>query len=220
MPWWILLAAFGVVAVSKQVQAAHAVKVAGPWGPVIRAFGGRPLPVPTTATLQTLGEYLRQSGVWRWDAASLTRPNNASVAARYGYQAFVPPLEWFPRWVAMALVAQSLAAHAPSGQTPRVRNLYRPADYNADPQVGGESDSYHVTAQAVDVDFAHKADRQAAEAWLRRVYCKNPYLKMGLGVGRSTLHVDLLGDFRRPAQWPYDDTARAEGVTEGTLRCP
>lgn len=210
MPAWPLIFLGGIAAVSALKVASDVLdrKAAGQWGPALMLFGGRPVVPPVEASLTALDQYARASGVQAWTAETLATPHNRSVAQSLGYAFLVPPLELFPAWVTLAAVAQTAAQHAPSGVT--VRNLYRPEDYNE--AVGGEGRrSYHVTAQAVDMDFEDRDERRAFERWLRALQCKNTWLKMGIGSGRKTLHVDLLGTRSRPWNWWYDHT---DGVTD------
>ncbi len=212
MPWYWLLLALGF---AKVVVEKWNVKVGGPWGPVIILFGGRVVPVPAAPSprLALLDRFLRDSGVTRWSAEELTRPSSPRAAAAAGFDRLIPPLIWWHRFAAMALAAQGLDYRAPNGT--QIRNLYRPEPYNT--AIGGASESYHVTAGAIDVDFVSRRDREAAELWIRRVYCKQRWLKMGLGVGRKTIHLDFLGDRSRPWQWAYDDTV---DVPTGRISCP
>lgn len=222
MPWWLLLLLTGgAVAVAKVRAAEINPKLAGEWAPVIALFGGRVVPLdplpdnsPNGAVVAQFRRWAHASGLTLWQTDELLIPNHPDVAARYGYSLFLPPYEWWYRWLAHALVGQALARRAPSGAV--VRNLWRPEAYNADPRVGGSPQSYHVLSQAVDVDFAERRDREVAERWIRSVYCKNRWLRMGLGVGRRVLHVDLLGERSRPWQWAYDGTV---SVPEGRIPC-
>lgn len=174
----------------------------GFWFKAVEEFGGRPIsPDLYPHTFDGLDRYLADSHVGSFfDARTISAPHHASVAASLGYLSFLPPREWWPRTAALMAVANQMAAMA--GFDVELRNHWRPRDYNA--RVGGVDESAHVTAAAIDLDFETTTGRERAEAFVRGIQSSEPWLKVGIGVGRKSLHVDMLTDKpQRPNTWEY-----------------
>jgi hypothetical protein len=152
------------------------------------------------ATVAGFAEYLMASGVKAVSADELTRPNHADVAARLGFQAFLPPKAWWPRGAALALLTQSMetATHAAA----RVRNWWRPAAYNLDPAVGGAKNGDHPTANAFDLDYASALDRMKAESFFRGVQKRFPWMQLSFGLGAQTTHIGLASP-KGHREWHY-----------------
>src|SRR5689334_11372900 len=74
------------------------------FGRAIALFGGH-LPDLSryAATVAGFSDYLRDAGVRAVSAAELTTPHHPDIAARLGFQSFLPPKEWWPRGAALAL---------------------------------------------------------------------------------------------------------------------
>jgi hypothetical protein len=169
----------------------------------IRHFGGQSVSKlekyrETTAGLQ---QYLRDSGVRRFAAEQLTRPNHADVARKYGYENFVPTQQWWPRGAALALLAEALEKAI--GEPVTIRNWWRPERYNRDPRVRGASRSDHLTAHAVDIDYRSEKSARRAQEWLDKLARTNAWLRLSLGFGPTTTHVGIdspLGSRR----WTYE----------------
>ena len=89
-----------------------------------------------------------------------------------------------------------------------IRNWWRPEDYNRQPGVDGASGSDHITATALDLDYASPSLRAKAEEFLRSLQARTPWLNMSLGLGASTTHVGLLSP-RGHRQWFYAGYAAA-----------
>jgi len=176
----------------------------GFWYRAVEFFGGRPIdPAVYPQTIEGLESYLRQSRVGSFfGAQDVIRPNHATVALSLGYTHFLPPHEWWPRTAALVAVANQLALRA--GGFATTRNFWRPAAYNNHPTVDGAADSAHIENAAVDVDFASESGRRAATEWIQGIQQAEPWLKIGLGVGSRTVHVDMLTDKpQRPNTWSY-----------------
>jgi hypothetical protein len=145
-------------------------------------------------------EYLAATGVRTVSAAELTRPNHPGVAARLGFDDFLPPQSWWQRGAALALLIQELRSvvHEPL----YVRNWWRPASYNSDPAVGGARNGDHPTANAVDLDYASRAGRMRAERWLRALDRSTRWLQLSMGLGDRTTHVGI-GSAKGRREWHY-----------------
>ena len=169
----------------------------------IRHFGGRAVSQTQQyrATTAGLQQYLRDSGVRKFSAERLTRPNHVDVARKYGYENFVPRKQWWPRGAALGLLAEALEKEI--GEPVTIRNWWRPDRYNRDPQVRGASRSDHLTAHAVDIDYRSEKSARRAQEWLEQLARKNPWLRLSLGFGPTTTHVGIdspLGGRR----WTYE----------------
>lgn len=167
----------------------------------IEQLGGKIVDISAyPATVAGFEQYLLASGVKALTAGELTRPNHAEVAARLGFQAFLPPKEWWARGAALALLTQSMetATHAAA----RVRNWWRPAAYNLDPSVGGAKNGDHPTANALDLDYGSAIDRMKAEAFFRGLQKRFPWMQLSFGLGAQTTHIGL-GSPRGHREWHY-----------------
>jgi hypothetical protein len=151
-------------------------------------------------TVAGFQQYLSACGVRDVTADELTRPNHPGVAARVGFERFLPPKRWWPRGAALALLTERLRAVA--GGPVYLRNWWRPPAYNSDPLVGGAKNGDHPTANAVDLDYSSVAGRMRAERWLRTLDRVNPWLRLSLGLGAETTHVGI-GSPRGHREWHY-----------------
>jgi len=167
----------------------------------IGLFGGIAVePARFPNTVQGFADYLQATGVRGVSAAELTRPHHPEVAARLGFQSFLPPQQWWSRGAALALMTERL--NAVTGDRVIIRNWWRPAAYNADPTVGGAKNGDHPTANAVDLDYASPASRAKAERFLRSIEAKDPWLNLSLGLGAQTTHVGI-GSPKGHREWHY-----------------
>ena len=151
-------------------------------------------------TVEGFQAYLAASGIKSVTAVELTRPNHPGVAARHGFQDFLPPQSWWRRGAALALLIQQLRSvvHEPL----HVRNWWRPATYNSDPAVQGARNGDHPTANAVDLDYASRGGRMRAERWLRTLDREAKWLQLALGLGDLTTHVGI-GSAKGRREWHY-----------------
>lgn len=171
------------------------------FGRAVAFFGGHLPDVSRyAATVAGFSEYLKAAGVREVSAADLTTPHHPDIAARLGFQNFLPPKEWWPRGAALALLAQRLSEAA--GDRITVRNWWRPAAYNQDPRVGGAHNGDHPTATALDLDYSSTAARAKAERKLRSLEAQAPWLGLSLGLGPQTTHVGI-GSPRGHREWHY-----------------
>jgi len=149
-------------------------------------------------TTEGFQAYLEASGIRSVTAAELTRPNHPGIAARHGFQDFLPPQSWWQRGAALALLVQQLRSVV---QEPLyVRNWWRPAAYNS--AVGGARNGDHPSANAVDLDYASSAGRMRAERWLRTLDRSAKWLQLSLGLGDRTTHVGI-GSAKGRREWHY-----------------
>lgn len=157
-------------------------------------------PAPYPSTLDGFQRYLTASGVRDVTADELTRPNHPGVAARLGFERFLPAKKWWPRGAALALLTDRLRGIA--GEPVHLRNWWRPPSYNANPVVGGAKYGDHPTANAVDLDYTSVSGRIRAERWLRKLDKTASWLGLSLGLGPLTTHVGI-GSPRGRRQWHY-----------------
>lgn len=141
-------------------------------------------------TLDGFQSYLDDTGVDHFSAKEMTRPHHPDVAERLGYAEFLPPHSWWPRGAALALLADVLRQAV--GEPVHMRNWWRPQPYNSDSTVGGASDSDHIIAAGVDLDYRSAESRRTAEGILRRYYETESWLELSLGLGNRTTHVGML----------------------------
>jgi hypothetical protein len=167
----------------------------------IQQLGGTVVnPVAYPETVAGFQAYLAATGVKSISAAELTRPNHPEVAARHGFRDFLPPRSWWPRGAALALVAQNIEAKA--GALVHVRNWWRPAAYNTDPVVKGAKNGDHPSASALDLDYPTVTARMKAEAFLRDLNLRHPWMQLSFGFGPQTTHVGLASP-RGHREWHY-----------------
>jgi hypothetical protein len=151
-------------------------------------------------TVDGFEAYLRASGVTTVSAQELTTPNHPEVAARFGFQNFLPPREWWTRGACLGLLAQEIRSKASAPV--HIRNWWRPSAYNADPRVGGAQNGDHPTANALDLDYTTVADRMRVELFLRQIDTRYPWMGLSLGLGAQTTHVGI-GSPRGHREWHY-----------------
>ena len=167
----------------------------------IALFGGRTVePSQFPGTVEGFGKYLEAVGVRAVLASELTTPYHPGIAARLGFNAFLPPREWWPRGAALALLTERLNRAA--GERVAIRNWWRPAAYNQNPSVGGAKNGDHPTANALDLDYSSGAARATAERALRALDAEAPWLHLSLGLGPRTTHVGI-GSLRGHREWHY-----------------
>ena len=167
----------------------------------IEQFDGEVVdPAQYPTTLAGFQDYLTASGVSDVTADELTLPNHPGIAARIGFERFLPPKRWWPRGAALALLTERLRAIA--REPVCLRNWWRPPAYNSNPAVGGAKYGDHPTANAVDLDYSSVADRMRAERWLRSLDRSASWLQLSLGLGAETTHVGI-GSPRGHREWHY-----------------
>lgn len=167
----------------------------------IQVLGGRVVvPQLYPATVAGFQHFLSDSGVSALSAAEMTRPNHPEVASRLGFHDFLPPQTWWARGAALALLTQIIDAQI--GDVVHLRNWWRPAVYNSDPAVGGAKDGDHPSANAVDLDYRLTSQRMRAEAFLRDLNRRFPWMQLSLGLGAQTTHIGI-GSPRGHREWHY-----------------
>jgi hypothetical protein len=211
MRWFVTRGAIAAVFLAVQAAPARAASAQASGDVFDRAiafFGGRlPDVARYAATVDGFSEYLKAAGVRALSAAELTTPHYPNIAARLGFQNFLPPKDWWARGAALALLAQRLDEAA--GEHITVRNWWRPPAYNQDPGVGGARNGDHPTATALDLDYPSRAARAKAERALRSLEAQAPWLGLSLGLGPQTTHVGI-GSPRGHREWhlPRLDSGR------------
>ncbi len=187
------------IAASTPVRSAYA--SFGLFGRAIEQFGGHVVdPAQFPNDLQGFELYLASSGVRAYNAADLTYPNRPEVAAEFGFTWFLPPQAWWPRGVALALLAQEIEDRV--GETVKIRNWWRPPAYNRDPRVGGAPRGDHIAAFGMDLDYLSSQGRRRAEQWLRSLAARHGWLQVSLGLGDRTTHIGILSP-RGSREWHY-----------------
>jgi hypothetical protein len=172
----------------------------------IQHFGGHIVdPAQFTNNLDGFERYLAASGVRAFKAAELTRPNHPEVAAKFGFTSFLPPQSWWPRGVALALLAQDIEHQV--GEPVSIRNWWRPPAYNRDPRVGGAERGDHLGAFSVDLDYLSSGARRRAEQWLHGLARSQQWLQLSLGLGDRSTHIGILSP-RGHREWHYASYVR------------
>jgi len=174
----------------------------GFWYKAVEQFGGRPIdPQFYPPTLIGLDRYLSDARVRSpFTANEIAAPNHPNIALDLGYRNFLPVRENWPK--VAALMGLSRQIRDVTQESFDLRNLWRPEDYNA--RVDGAPGSAHIEAAAVDLDFETEDDATRAELLATALQRREPWMKVGIGIGRKTLHVDLLTDKpQRPNTWRY-----------------
>jgi hypothetical protein len=167
----------------------------------IQHFGGHILdPAQFTNNLDGFERYLAASGVRAFNATELTHPNHPEVAAKFGFTSFLPPQSWWPRGVALALLAQDIEHRV--GEPVSIRNWWRPPAYNRDPRVGGAESGDHLGAFSIDLDYLSSRSRRRAEQWLHSLARSQQWLQLSLGLGDRSTHIGILSP-RGHREWHY-----------------
>lgn len=151
-------------------------------------------------TVAGFQQYLLATGVKAVSAVEMTTPNHPAVAAKLGFQAFLPPQSWWSRGAALALLTQAMETATKT--TAHLRNWWRPAAYNTDPAVKGARNGDHPTANALDLDYASAGDRMKAESFFRRIEKQFPWMQLSFGFGAQTTHIGLASP-RGHREWHY-----------------
>lgn len=166
----------------------------------ITLFGRTPVDASHfDATVDGFQNFLTSTGIQHFSAREMVTPNHKDIARRLGYDEFLPEQAWWDRGAALAACADVLREAV--GEPVRMRNWWRPRDYNS--EVGGAAGSDHVTAHGVDLDYRSADSRRIAEAQLREWQRDEDWLEMSLGLGGRTTHVGI-GSPRGRRDWTYD----------------
>ncbi|MCU1274545.1 MAG: hypothetical protein JWO48_1976 [Bryobacterales bacterium] len=172
----------------------------------IQHFGGQVVdPAQFTNNLDGFERYLAASGVRAFNARELTHPNHPEVAAKFGFTSFLPPQSWWPRGVALALLAQNLEHRV--GEPVSIRNWWRPPAYNRDPKIGGAERGDHLGAFSIDLDYLSSRTRRRAEQWLHSLARSQQWLQLSLGLGDRSTHIGILSP-RGHREWHYPSYLR------------
>lgn len=194
MRWWVGALLIGGIAMTNGGLRGRlaALPEIAPWLRPVEQLGGRVVdPFSFPADLVGFAAFLDASGVEFFSAAEMTRPNHITAAQRAGFDRFLPPREWWTRGAALALLSDHLrrAAAGPA----RMRNWWRPRAYDLQPEVGGSGSGDHVTATAVDLDFADGPAAERALVRFKQLRTRHA-LNARVGLYRSsprTLHVSI-----------------------------
>ncbi len=176
-------------------------------GALIRAAAvlGQPLAelpyvdgVETQREARTLfAGWFGQLGVVYFSADEVTTPNHRGLARDLGWEYLVPPVQLWP-WVALVVRVSDLLRES-VGRAVRMRNLWRPLNYNE--AVRGSPRGDHPDACGVDLDFSSHEDQRVAEGVIRSLYPRAE-LQLSVGLGRTSLHVGVLS-LRGHRRWFY-----------------
>lgn len=128
----------------------------------IETFGGVLVnPGGYEMTVDGFDSYLDDVGAEHFDADEVASPNHEDEAKAVGYETLLPPRRWWTRAAAHVKLADDLRSSA--GESARMRNFWRPPDYNDRPKVDGADRSDHIVALAVDLDFETVEGKEAAQ---------------------------------------------------------
>jgi len=151
-------------------------------------------------TFEGFEKYIAEIGAKRVSARELLTPNHEAIAKSLGYTWFLPPKADWANLVPLIALFEHI--RDVTKHPIRVRNWWRPADYNA--KVGGASKSDHITAHAFDCDFNSADLRRVAESELVKIQRQRADLKVSLGLGNRTIHIGALSPAGRRT-WKYND---------------
>jgi len=140
-------------------------------------------------------------GLQYFDADEAAAPNHRDIAGGLGWQYLVPPTYLWP-WVGLVLRVSDIVRES-VGRSVRLRNLWRPTDYNA--AVRGSAKGDHPDACGADLDFSSSEDQRVAEGVLRSLYPLND-LQLSVGLGSRSLHVGVLSH-RKRRRWFYSSAS-------------
>lgn len=141
-----------------------------------------------------------------WDALGLryfaadeaTYPHRPNIARRLGWVHLVPPVQLWP-WLGLVMhIADEVRDSV--GRPVTLRNAWRPSNYNA--AVAKSTDSDHIDACGIDLDFDSVESRRVAEGVLRRHYDRAE-LQLSLGLGAQSIHVGVLSR-KGQRHWFYE----------------
>lgn len=161
-----------------------------------------PFPIEATGEgVEALQAMLDAEGVQHFTAAELTAvpADKTALARRLGFEALVPPRQWWPRVAALCAVLEHVRRDALTGPM-RVRWVWRPPTLNR--AVRGAPGSDHLEARAADVYLAAPSIRERADRALERLQAAYPWLNLAVGTGTKMLHVGVLRP-GGPARWSY-----------------
>ena len=170
-----------------------------------KAFAGAP-PInghDYENTVSGLASYMKDLNVRFFSVREVVTPYQKKVASRFGYSVLLPPQDMWAGLGLVLLVADvGRAAVNPRKGPPgiRLRNAYRPLDYNE--AVGGAPSSSHIHALGVDLDFKEAAHARLAEGAFRALEDRYPELRLALGIGKKTINVDV-GTDKGTRTWGY-----------------
>ncbi len=141
---------------------------------------------------------LTSEGVTHFTARELTPvpPDKTALARRLGFEALVPPRQWWPRLAALCAVLE----HVRGTQPIRIRWVWRPPEINR--AVRGAPGSDHLESRAADCYLVDEAHRARMDDELRHLQAAHPWLALAVGTGRTMLHVGVLRP-GGPARWSY-----------------
>ena len=151
--------------------------------------------------LRALQWMLDEQGSQHFTALELTAvpPDKTALARRLGFEALVPPRQWWPRVAALVAVLERMRRDA-GAQPVRVRWVWRPQALNR--AVRGAPRSDHLEARAADCYLMDEAHRVACLAALQALEERHPEAHLAVGTGRTMLHVGVLRP-GGPARWSY-----------------
>lgn len=161
-----------------------------------------PFPVEATGEgADALAWMLGVEGVRHFMVAELVAvpADKRALAHRLGFEALVPPRQWWPRVAALAAVLEHVRAAA-GGLPVRVRWVWRPPELNR--AVRGAPKSDHLTAQAADCYWPTPEAVVRADRALERLQAAHPWMALAVGTGTRMLHVGVLRP-GGPARWSY-----------------
>ena len=158
-------------------------------------------PQPFRLTTEGFQDYLDAIGVNHFSASEMVTPRHPDVAAKLGYSIFLPPHDWWSRGAALALLSSVLRELV--GEPVHMRNWWRPRPYNNDEtKVEGATDSEHIAAYAVDLDFRSPESRKIAEDHILELAAQETWLELSIGLGNQSIHFGMFPP-RGGRRWTY-----------------
>jgi hypothetical protein len=160
-------------------------------------------PMSYPATADGFGQYIQALGARHVSSSELLTPHNRAVATALGYQWLLPERSTWANLVPLIDMFEMIRAAV--GAPIKVRNWWRPADYNA--RVGGAKASDHITGHAFDCDFRSRDHRRIAERLLVDLQKNRRDLAISLGLGDLTIHIGAKSP-KGKRTWRYDSYVR------------
>lgn len=136
---------------------------------------------------QQLKEFIERKDLQYVTVDELALPHNKKVADDLGWKFLIPPDQYFVHLLVIHKMLFEPVRHL-VGSPIYIRNWYRPDDYNS--RVGGSDGSQHRFARAYDMDFVSDVDCDEAYEFILEFRENNKDLKIGIGKGSKTIHID------------------------------
>jgi len=159
-------------------------------------------PLQFTQNNSGLTYYLREVGVLFTNGREVTTPNHPDKAEALGYDFFILPNTMWLVYGVQLTVFDRLRRVANSPV--RIRNVWRPRDYNL--KVSSAPYSDHVWGCGMDLDFKTLFARRRASKLVQSFWATEAF-QLSVGTGRRTIHLGMFAPqtlkMGKQRQWKY-----------------